>query len=379
MIAVMAMWLLASCSNNSSATSPGTQVVLPLITVVNTSRSEGNSRGITNLNFSVTLNKVFFRDVSVSYATADNTALAGSDYVATSGTLIIPAGSTTGTITVMVNADLVFESNELFILTLSNAVNGLLVRSTVTGTILNDDAAGLNDTGISLWGDLANNNLTVIQPLFPVQDADVGRDVLMSPNRNADGRLGFSFTKLDATGEPLVKQSAIYTATPWDCVLDQTTGLMWEVKTPNLLPVGGIQGLRDAVHTYSWYNSSGVNDGGDPGTPNGGVCVDVVNCDTQKYVAAVNQAGLCGYSDWRLPTVAELGSIVDFSVAYPGPAIDTGFFPNTVGPSTNGQEYWSSTPDAGNTTFAWNVNFGNSIDVDFVKSRRLHIRLVRKF
>jgi Calx-beta domain-containing protein len=43
--------------------------------------------------------------VSVNYATADGSATAGSDYQAASGTLTIPAGQTTGTITVLVNGD----------------------------------------------------------------------------------------------------------------------------------------------------------------------------------------------------------------------------------------------------------------------------------
>ena len=74
------------------------------ISIGNVSVTEGNS-GTTNVNFTVTLSAAASVPVTVNYATADGTATAGSDYMATSGTLTFAAGSTTGTISVPVTGD----------------------------------------------------------------------------------------------------------------------------------------------------------------------------------------------------------------------------------------------------------------------------------
>jgi len=81
----------------------------------------------------------------VDYATANGTAIAGSDYRATSGTLTIAAGQTSGTIAVQVIGDTAKEADETFYLNLSNAVNVsnpcdvVIVVGQGVGTIQNDD------------------------------------------------------------------------------------------------------------------------------------------------------------------------------------------------------------------------------------------------
>jgi hypothetical protein len=77
---------------------------------------------------------------AVNYATANGSATAGSDYVATSGTLNFASGVTTQTISVTINGDTTVESDETFFVNLFGATNGAAISDSVgVGTIANDD------------------------------------------------------------------------------------------------------------------------------------------------------------------------------------------------------------------------------------------------
>jgi hypothetical protein len=112
----------------------------PTVAVTGASLAEGNA-GTQSLSFTVTLANPTPLRVSVAYATADGTAAAGSDYTATSGTLVFGPGQTNKTVAVPIIGDTAYEPDETFTLTLSNPVNGTLGTATATGTIRNDDAA----------------------------------------------------------------------------------------------------------------------------------------------------------------------------------------------------------------------------------------------
>ncbi|MFW5969891.1 MAG: hypothetical protein ACOCP9_04575, partial [Halofilum sp. (in: g-proteobacteria)] len=91
----------------------------------------------------------------------------------------------------------------------------------------------------------------------------------------------FDFTKLNDQGQPLSEQEAVYTVTPWSCVRDNVTGLMWEVKTTD-------GGLRDQNNTYTWHNPDSDENGGASGPSDGGECSGS-DCGTHAYVEAVNE------------------------------------------------------------------------------------------
>ena len=105
----------------------------------NVAQPEGSS-GSQSALFTVSLAKGSPLRVSVAYATADGTGTAGSDYTATSGTLVFGPGQTSKTVAVPIIGDTAYESDETFTLTLSNPVNATLGTATATGTITNDDA-----------------------------------------------------------------------------------------------------------------------------------------------------------------------------------------------------------------------------------------------
>ena len=114
---------------------------VPTLSIGNVSQNEGNS-GTTNFVFTVSLSAASGQTVTVAYSTADGTATtADSDYAATSGTLTFTPGQTSQTLTVAVNGDTKFESNETFSVNLSTPTNATLAATSATGTIVNDDPA----------------------------------------------------------------------------------------------------------------------------------------------------------------------------------------------------------------------------------------------
>ena len=86
---------------------------LPTLSINDASVNEGNA-GTTTATFTVTLSAAATSAVTVSYATADGTATAGSDYAATSGALTFAVGETTKTVSVTINGDTTVEPNETF-------------------------------------------------------------------------------------------------------------------------------------------------------------------------------------------------------------------------------------------------------------------------
>jgi len=122
---------------NNTATAM-TTVTTPAISIADASVIEGNV-GTTNMIFAVTLAAPSAQIITVNYATSDGTAVAGSDYIATNGTVTLAPGMTSATIAVAVIGDTVIEMNETFFVNLSGPVNGTLGRSQGVGTIINDD------------------------------------------------------------------------------------------------------------------------------------------------------------------------------------------------------------------------------------------------
>ncbi len=110
----------------------------PSMTISDVTVTEGNT-GTRAAHFTVTLSAAYGQPVTVAYATANGTATAGSDYQGVSGTLTIPAGQTTGTITVLVNGDRLPEPNETFFVNLSSPTNATIADNQGVGTIVDDE------------------------------------------------------------------------------------------------------------------------------------------------------------------------------------------------------------------------------------------------
>lgn len=107
---------------------------------------------------------------------------------------------------------------------------------------------------------------------------------------------------------------------------DNTTGLVWKTCTEGL---SGATCATGTASTMAWETA-------------------VSQCATLN--SANSRAGYAGIKTWRLPTSAELETIVDYGKY--NPAIDASVFPATVA-----SNYWSSTTFVGNTANAWYVSF----------------------
>ncbi len=152
-------------------------------------------------------------------------------------------------------------------------------------------------------------------------------------------------------------------------VQDNINRLMWEVKNAK----DGTKNYanpNDADNTYNWYNP-------DPAT-NGTVYDQPHN--SSDFLDAMNARHYAGYSDWRLPTHAELKTLLVDSDN--NTYIDTTLFPNTVCLTSQGlQYYWTSTEyEYSNTPHncIWVVSFrtGHS-EGNHSKANIHHIRAVR--
>jgi Protein of unknown function (DUF1566)/Divergent InlB B-repeat domain len=173
------------------------------------------------------------------------------------------------------------------------------------------------------------------------------------------------YTKIANNGADLAVSAVLGSgATQWACTRDNTTGLVWEVKTTD-------GGLRDMYKYYSNYDSS-------YGTQ---VQIDAAN-NSIGYANAVNFSKLCGSASWRMPSKDELLGLANVlqNIFY-SPMIDPTFFPNTLtfSPSTHTSFYWSASPVAqGSYYTAWSVSFYNGSAQNYsTRDNRSYVRLVR--
>ena len=110
----------------------------PALSINDITLTEGNS-ATTAATFTVSLSEASVQTVTVNYATADDTATAGTDYQSSTGTLSFAAGQTTQSVSVQVNGENLSEEDESFFVNLSNPTNATLFDAQGEGTITNDD------------------------------------------------------------------------------------------------------------------------------------------------------------------------------------------------------------------------------------------------
>jgi len=121
----------------------------PTISVHDVVVVEGNA-GTTQATFVVALSAASSQTVSCSFATANGTATAGSDYVATTGALSFAPGELEKPVVVLVNGDTVDEVQETFFLDISNVQNATVNTSRGTAFIVDDDGPSISINDVSV-------------------------------------------------------------------------------------------------------------------------------------------------------------------------------------------------------------------------------------
>jgi hypothetical protein len=108
------------------------------LAIGNVAVPEGHA-GERDAQFLVTLATPSVNPTTVHYATADGSATAGSDYVARSGTLTIPAGAVSRILPIPIIGDSLHEGDETLTVTLTNASGATITQAVGTATIVDDD------------------------------------------------------------------------------------------------------------------------------------------------------------------------------------------------------------------------------------------------
>jgi chitinase len=161
-----------------------------------------------------------------------------------------------------------------------------------------------------------------------------------------DPPMAADFTRIANDGSELAAGALLGAGhRQWACLRDNRTGLVWEVKTAD-------RGLRDRRWTFTPYDGDPLTNGGYPGYKDStsGDCqralMSGASCNTEAYIQALRKSSLCGFDDWRLPTMRELVAVSpQTSVAAPGSTVK-------LLPNTESGWYWSGANKSGPFNFS---------------------------
>ena len=243
----------------------------PGLVINNVTVTEGDA-GTVTATFTVTQSAASGKTVTVDYATADVTATAPADYTATTGTLTFNPGTTTQTIPIAVQGDLLNEALETYRVTLSNAVNASITTAVGTGTITDNDplpSIVINDVSVA-----EGNSGTTNADFTVTLSAPSGRVVTVratTANGTATQPADYTSTNLIVTF-PAGTTTQSYSVPVTGDVLDEADDTFFvNLTTPTNSTVADAQGIGtilddDAFPTITINDVSRVE--GNAGTAN---------------------------------------------------------------------------------------------------------------
>ena len=164
---------------------------------------EGNTNARTPLNFTLHLDRPSVHPISVSWRAAGGTATPSVDFVAANrtaatGTVTIPAGSTSVVVPVRVIGDTAIEANETVVFSIIGVTNSVVSQVSATGTILDDDTpptASINNVSHA-EGDTGFSFATFTITLSRAPSAPVS---LVAATVNGTARAGGDYSAVNTT------------------------------------------------------------------------------------------------------------------------------------------------------------------------------------
>jgi acetyl esterase/lipase len=168
---------------NGSSTTLTLTGVSVAIDASDVSTTEGDF-GTHSVDVPIRLSAARSSSVAIVYHTESGSATAGEDFVSTSGTLTIPAGSLQGTVSITINGDVKPEVDERFALVIDSASEGSIVRSRIIVTIVDDDVAFTRTSGL-VYATPGGNALT-LDLLTPIGAATGPRPAVVALGGIAD-------------------------------------------------------------------------------------------------------------------------------------------------------------------------------------------------
>lgn len=260
---------------------------MPTLAISNLTLGEGNSNP-TTFPFVVTLSTVSGADVIVDYSTFDSTAISGSDYIASNGTIVIPAGQTSATFNIAVNGDTTYEPDEIFNASLSGGSGYTTTGATLsaTGTIINDDTAPTITLGDVSYaeGNTGTSNMTFTITASSISGADV---VVNYSATNLSAAAGSDFSGASGTATILAGQ----TTTTFNVVKNGDT--MYEIDESFTMTLSGGNGYTTSG---SDLTAIGIitNDDTAPTIAIGDVAVAEGNSSTTNMTFTITAAAVSG-------------------------------------------------------------------------------------
>ena len=269
----------------------------PQVSINNVTVNENAGNAVLQICLSATSTQT----VTVQYTTANGSALAGTDYTASSSTATIPAGQTCTSISIPILNDAAGEAQENFTVSLSNPTNATIGGGTGTVTINDDDQPQFNCDNIAIYN---GNNSIIIQGLdAPVVTVQVFNSSWATVFNQTYTNQPDSVDIPIAPGTYLVKVS--YYTSNWSFICDKSQNVTVINQCPpgaicisNVCPAQSVN-LNDAYSipnlpagtVVSWHTGTPATDGNKL-TP--AQAQSVMTSGT--YYAAINITGANCYS-----------------------------------------------------------------------------------